>query len=284
MASPLIILTTDFGDGSPAVGVMKGVILTINPEANIVDFTHQIAPQDIRRGAWFLGGSHRFFPRQSIHVAVVDPGVGTNRLGLLLSTPHGRFVGPDNGLFSNVIRDHMTEPPDADGPVPIPQGCSAHALDQPRYWLDPVSNTFHGRDVFSPVAAHLSLGVPDGEMGPQVDQINYLASPQPSIQNGEIHGKVISTDHFGNLVTNITGASLGIAKTMAVEIKGRRIPGLSKTFHDSGPAVDGILIALISSSGYLEIAVRDGSAARYLDSGVGEPVSVHFGPRPATNG
>ncbi|PKB63857.1 MAG: hypothetical protein BZY80_05145 [SAR202 cluster bacterium Io17-Chloro-G2] len=277
MESPIIVLTTDFGAGSPAVGVMKGVILTINPQANIVDLTHQVDPQKVLQGARILGGSHRFFPQRSIHIAVVDPGVGTSRLGLLLTTPHGRFVGPDNGLFSNVIRGYMPHSPDADGPVPIPEGCSARILDQPRYWLDPVSNTFHGRDVFSPVAAHLSLGVPDAELGPPAEQMDFLTTPQPSIQNGEIHGEVISADHFGNLVTNITAASLSSTAVLAVGIKGRRIPGLSKTFHDHGPAVDGVLVALISSSGYLEIAVRDGSAAQYLEAGVGEAVIVQLG-------
>ena len=137
MDSPLIVLTTDFGAAGPAVGVMKGVILSINPRAKIVDLTHQIAPQDVLQGAFILGGSHRFFPQQAIHVAVVDPGVGTSRQALLLTTPHGRFLAPDNGLLSNVIRDYLPQPPSASGAVPIPQGCSARVLTQPQYWLDP---------------------------------------------------------------------------------------------------------------------------------------------------
>lgn len=279
MDSPIIVLTTDFGAGSPAAGVMKGVILTINPGAKIVDLTHQIDPQNVLQGARILGGSHRFFPQQAIHVAVVDPGVGTSRQALLLITPHGRFVAPDNGLLSDVIRDYLPELPTASGPVPVPQGCSARALTQSQFWLDPVSNTFHGRDIFSPVAAHLSLGVDEHEMGPLVERMEFLAGPQPSIkssgQGSEIRGEVVYTDHFGNLVTNITAEDLRQPGGVTVEIKGHSIPGLSKTFHGDRPAADGVLVALISSSGYLEIAVRDGSAAHYLAAGVGDTVIVH---------
>ena len=285
MDSPIIVLTTDFGAGSPAVGVMKGVILTINPRVDVVDLTHQIDPQNVLQGARILGGSHRFFPQQAIHVAVVDPGVGTNRQALLLTTPHGRFVGPDNGLLSGVIERYLPQLPSASGPVPLPQGCSARALTQPKYWLDPVSNTCHGRDVFSPVAAHLSLGVADHEMGPLIERLEFLAAPQPTIKNfgessgqgNEIRGEVVYTDHFGNLVTNITAEDLGQAGVVTVEIKGRKIPGLSKTFHGDGPDAGAKLIALISSSGYLEIAVTDGSAAQYLSAGAGDAVTARTG-------
>ncbi len=276
--SPIIVLTTDFGASSPAVGVMKGVILTINPRANIVDLTHRIDPQNVLQGARTLGGSHRYFPKQSIHVAVVDPGVGTNRQALLLTTPQGRFVAPDNGLLSIVIRDYLPDPPASSGPIAIPPGCSARALTQPRFWLHPVSNTFHGRDIFSPVAAHLSLGVPEQEVGPLVEQMIYLAAPQPSMASfehgSEIRGEVVHADHFGNLVTNITAQDLGEARSVTVEIKGREIPRLSKTFHDASPDAGGMLVALISSSGYLEIAVPDGSAAQYLGAESGETVTV----------
>ena len=284
MDSIPIVLTTDFGASSPAVGVMKGVILTINSQANILDLTHQVSPQNVLQGARILGGSHGYFPRSAIHVAVVDPGVGTSRQALLLTTPHGRFVGPDNGLFSGVILGYLSESPSGDGSVEIPSGCSAHALTQAKYWLDPVSNTFHGRDIFSPVAAHLSLGIPDSDVGPVVDKIRFLASPQPSIeyssQGNTIRGEVVQSDHFGNLITNITARDLAQAATVTVQIKGREIPGLSKTFHGAAPTVDGELVALISSSGYLEIAVTDGSAANYLDSGPGEAVNIHTSHAP----
>lgn len=276
--SPIIVLTTDFGASSPAVGVMKGVILTINPRAKIVDLTHQIAPQNILQGARILGGAHRFFPQRAIHVAVVDPGVGTSRLALLLNTPHGRFVAPDNGLLSNVIERYLPQPPTASGAVSVPHECSARALTKSRFWLDPVSNTFHGRDVFSPVAAHLSMGVAEHEMGPSLEHMEYLAAPRPSIeasgQGSQITGEVVHTDHFGNLVTNITTEDLGQSGGVTVEIKGSTIPGLSKTFHDDGPDPEGMLVALISSSGYLEIAVRDGSAALYLGAAVGDRVTA----------
>ena len=281
MPPPLIVLTTDFGADSPAVGVMKGVILNINPAAMVVDFTHSVGPQNVLQGAFVLGNGHRFFPDHAIHVAVVDPGVGTSRHGLLLTTPHGRFVAPDNGLLSNVIRDYMPHPPEESGRVSIPPDCSARILNQPEYWLHPVSNTFHGRDVFSPVAAHLSLGAPDENMGPLAQQMEYLASPQPSVRKtGEgqvIQGEVTHIDHFGNLMTNITASILATGTVGEVRIKDRHISSLSKTFHDDGPAPEGSLVALISSSGYLEIAIRDGNAAEYLSAAVGVTVTVYTG-------
>ena len=278
---PPIVLTTDFGL-SGAVGVMKGVILTINPSAAIVDLTHQIQPQNIRHGAFILGNNHRFFPANAIHAAVVDPGVGTSRSGLLVVTPTGRFVAPDNGLLSDVIWESLPETSASDGLVDLPAGCAAYQLTDKGFWLDPVSDTFHGRDVFAPVAAHLSLGVPAEQLGQRVSQIQRLAGIQPSgtlsgTSGGTLTGQVLYADHFGNLMTNITAAALDGAGEIAVSIKGRRIQGLSRTFHaETGPAhqaVDG-LIALIGSNGYLEIAVTDGSAASLLQAGAGEPVQV----------
>ena len=278
----MIVLTTDFGAGGPAVGVMKGVILTINPRAAIIDLTHQIAAQNIRHGAFILGNDHRFFPSNAIHVAVVDPGVGTSRIGLLVLTPKGRFVAPDNGLLTDVLWEHSGVPYPQDGPAAVPNGCSAYRLTNGRYWLDPVSGTFHGRDVFAPVAAHLSLGIPPEQLGEPVSQIHRLATLQPSgslagTTVGTLKGEVLYADHFGNLVTNISADALAHAQGVTVSIKGRRIQGLSRTFHDESiPASDGLggLVALIGSNGYLEIALRDGSAAFMLEAGAGEPVQV----------
>ena len=276
---PVIVLTTDFGVGGAYVGVMKGVILTLNPRATIIDLTHQISPQNIREGAFILGINHRFFPSDAIHVAVVDPEVGTGRLALLLVTPRGRFLAPDNGLLSNVVWDTTANPPVQEGPVALPSGCSAYRLTERKFWLDPVSDTFQGRDVFAPVAAHLSLGVSGEQLGQPVYEIHRLATPQPSGHLPRtVQGQVVYADHFGNLVTNIDAARLlrsgEITGKITVEINGRRIQGLSRTFHDTSvPAANG-LIALVGSHGYLEIAVRDGSAARLLQAGAGETVGV----------
>ena len=169
-----IVLTTDFGVSDAFVGVMKGVILRINPGATIIDLTHDIGPQDLRQGAFVLGANHSYFPQGTIHVAVVDPGVGTSRKAMVLRTPLATFVAPDNGLLSEVVRPYL----ESGGPrnattstVQLPPGLRAWELQNPDYRLNPVSNTFHGRDIFAPAAAHLSLGVSPSEMGPGLSEI-----------------------------------------------------------------------------------------------------------------
>ena len=148
---PLIVLTTDFGTSDPYVGMMKGVILTISPGAAIVDLTHQVQPQNLQQASFILGVSHRFFPPGAIHVVVVDPGVGTGRRAILLTTPAARFVAPDNGILSGVLRQHLEAPPTEASRVPVPAGCTAFELTNAQYWRPPVSDTFHGRDIFAPV-------------------------------------------------------------------------------------------------------------------------------------
>jgi hypothetical protein len=287
MTAPPIILTTDFGPASAYVGMMKGVILGINPSATVVDLTHQIQPQDVTQAAFVLGTSHRFFPHQSIHVVVVDPGVGTDRRALLLVTPAARFLAPDNGVLSSIVQQSWQQanhPPQADPPgesnrVPVPSGCAAYQLTNPQYWLQPVSRTFHGRDIFAPVAAHLSLGVSPEALGQPVTELVWLPTPEPTRQDNTIQGRVITTDHFGNLITNISDQWLAGADAVQVEIKGERITGLSRTFHDEESGGTGPLLALMGSHGYLEIALRDGNAAAALGVGPGEPVYV-FTSRP----
>ena len=287
--NPPIVLTTDFGTSDAFVGVMKGVILTINPDATIIDLTHEIGPQNLRQGAFVLGVNHSYFPPGAIHVAVVDPGVGTTRKPIVLETPAAKFVGPDNGLFSEVIKAYLPgdAPPANDGAqVVLPHPLKAWELAAPRFRLHPVSNTFHGRDVFAPAAAHLSLGVGPEELGPAVSELTYLPLNKPSSVEAAVIGEVIYTDRFGNLGTNISAIGLGEWGTdgasALVEIGPRRIVGLSRTFHDNldGRAgqPDGLpLVALIGSNGYLEIAVRDGNAAETLGFGVGETVRISFG-------
>ena len=292
LQSPPIVLTTDFGLSDAFVGVMKGVILTINPQAALIDLTHGIPPQDLWQGAFVLGVNHSYFPAGAIHVAVVDPGVGTDRRALVLETPTARFVAPDNGLLSEVVKAHLPTPASESGyssPVPLPPFLRAYELANPRYRLNPVSNTFHGRDLFAPAAAYLSLGVPPEEMGPPVSDIVYHPLPAPLVAMARVSGEVVYIDRFGNLVTNIPEADVIIAggntRAATVSIERRTIPGLSHTFHDADPNAnteapyqpDNLpLLALFGSNGYLEIALRDGNAAHVLGLGVGQPVQVTF--------
>jgi hypothetical protein len=271
---PPIVFTTDFGLVDPYVGIIKGVVLGINPGAALIDLTHQVSPQNVRQAAFVLGYSAGFFPPGSVHVVVVDPQVGTPRRALLLVTPRARFVAPDNGVLSYVVRDYLVSPPQQAGRVRIPQGLAAYSLTNPEYWLHPLSHTFHGRDIFAPVAAHLSLGISPESLGEQVDDMGWFPAPQPEIAANTIRGEVVYVDHFGNLVTNIPAKALAGGSTVQVKIKGRLIPGLSRTFHDPSHQPAGGLLALIGSHSHLEIAVRDGSAARSLGSDVGEGVEV----------
>ena len=292
-AAPPIVLTTDFGLSDAFVGVMKGVILGINPAATIIDLSHDIGPQDLRQGSFLLGCNHSFFPPGTIHVAVVDPGVGTSRKGIVLQTPSATFVAPDNGLLSEIVKPLLGtgySGMPAASIVALPPGVKAWELSNPKYRLHPVSSTFHGRDVFAPAAAHLSLAVDPSDMGPALSEMVYLPLPEPVVTADRIQGEVIYVDRFGNLVTNVSGAeisqSVAEPDSLGVEIGGRRIGGLSRTFHDSstgrGSQPDGIpLVALVGSNGFLEIAVRDGSASRALGLGTGETVRVSFGSRPA---
>ena len=206
----------------------------------------------------------------------MDPGVGTQRRAILLITPDARYLAPDNGLLSYVLRDYIEKPPKEPGPVQIPAQCSAYQLTAPQFWVHPLSSTFHGRDVFAPVAAHLSTGIPPSELGEPITKLQWLPCPEPVWQEGTATGEVIYADHFGNLTTNFLQADLVDATGVVVEIKGHRITGISETFHPRDGAVDAPLVALIGSHGYLEIAVPDGSAASKLGVDVGEPVRVTF--------
>ena len=273
-----LVLTTDFGLEDPYVGMMKGVILGISPGARLIDLTHQIRPQNIGQAAFVLGASYRFFPADAIHVVVVDPGVGTDRMALLLVTPHGKFLAPDNGVLSRVVRDYLDDPPEQAGEVAVPESLTAYSLTNPRYWLHPVSRTFHGRDIFAPVAAHLSLGVCPEALGEPAGRVCWLPSPRPVRRDDGIQGEVINVDHFGNLVTNIPAAMLAETSSIGLNIRGWSINGLSQTYYGDRQPAEGGLVALVGSQGYLEVAVRDGSAALLLGADLGEPVEVTLHP------
>ena len=277
-------MTTDFGLSDAFVGVMKGVILRINPHATIIDLTHDIQPQDLQQGAFVLGVNYPYFPMGSIHVSVVDPGVGTDRRAVVVETPEAIFVAPDNGLLSEVIKRHLPGERLADGlpgRIALPDSLTAYELTEERYRLEPVSNTFHGRDVFAPAAAHISMGVSPAAMGPRIDNLVFRPLPEPTRTGDVLAGEVIYVDRYGNLITNISRADSGIAvgNTLRskVEIAGRQIEGLSRTFHDEGAGTvrqpGGFpLVALFGSSGHLEVAVPDGNAAQKLSAGTGAPV------------
>lgn len=261
MARPVITLTTDFGTQDTYVGTMKGVILGINPEATVVDLCHEIAPQDVLQGALVLHGACRYFPEGTVHVAVVDPGVGGQRRPIAIATGQTIFVGPDNGVFSFVVPDQEQQT----------ETTIVH-LTNPRYWLPEVSNTFHGRDIFAPVAAHLSLGTALEELGEVVEDMVRFSLPQPEVgDDGTILAQVLRIDRFGNVITSVPAELVSEAGILVVEVGGHRISGLCRTYSQ---VASGTLVALIGSGGFLEVAVRDGSAARRLGLAVGAPVIV----------
>ncbi len=283
MSRPMLVFTTDFGLTDSYAGVMKGVALGINPELRLIDLTHRIAPQNVSQGAFVLGVSHRYFPAGAIHVAVIDPGVGTSRRPILLQTPHGSFVAPDNGLLSRVLSEYLPDQPARPGTVEAPPALRVFHLTNPDYWLHPVSSTFHGRDIFTPVAAHLSLGVAPELLGEPTPELAWLPLPQPRVTPEGLGGEIIYCDTYGNLVSNIPASLLEGRTVGEIRIRGRVIRRLSATFLDAGggppafePGRGPELIALFGSHGYLEVAVPNGSAAAALSAGPGEPVTVSF--------
>ncbi len=263
--SNLITLTTDFGLTDGFVGAIKGVMLSINPEVRFVDISHEIAPQDIQQGAFICANSVPFFPIAAIHLCIVDPGVGSTRRALAIAVGETIFVGPDNGVLSLAIAETAARRKEQP---------RAFHLNNPRYWLPRVSNTFHGRDIFAPAAAHLSLGVPLEEIGTPIEEWVTLAFPPPSQRSkGTLVGQVMYIDRYGNLVTNIADTQIVSwnAQQLSVEIGGREIHGLARTYSD---VPRGDFAALIGSPWKLEIAQREGNAAATLGVRVGDTVTV----------
>lgn len=260
MSRSIITLTTDFGTGSPYVAQVKGTILSLQAEAVLVDITHDIAPQDVRQAALVLEDVTPRFPLGSIHVAVVDPGVGTDRR-LLAAHIDGRYyLAPDNGLLGRLLaRDSAAR---------------VVALTRREYWLPAVSATFHGRDILAPAAARLSLGTALDDLGEAWDQPVQLSWPQVAVEQHRLQGEVIAIDTFGNLISNIPQELIpaaGTAEAVAVQCGGRTISGMVATYGQRPP---GTLIALVGSSNRLEIAIVSGNAAVELRAEVGDPVSV----------
>lgn len=274
--SPVITLTTDFGYDDAYVAAVKGAILNINPVATIVDVSHSIKPQDILQAAFVLSAVYRYFPKETVHVAIVDPGVGSDRRGMILKTPSAIFVGPDNGIFSYVIDDlfsaesrSVIEQTHGLTEIVFKTGLEAAAITDPRFWRHPVSPTFHGRDVFAPVAAGLSLGISLYEFGEKINSLHVLPVPKPSLDpDGNLVGQIIHIDRFGNLIANIRSSSLP-GKNVVIEVGGQRIQGISDYYAQK----EGVM-AVVGSSGYLEISLRDGSARDFLGIEEGDEIRV----------
>ena len=258
MKPPIITLLTDFGSQDYFVGAMKGVILSINPEARIVDITHEIPPQDIRAAAFNLLACYKFFPAGTIHVAVVDPGVGSARRPLVIESGGQLFVGPDNGIFSWVC--------EREGDY------RCIHLTNDKFFHHPVSATFHGRDIFAPVAAALSKGVPDSEIGVPVDdpvQLERIRSR--SVEINAVEGHIIHIDRFGNCITNLTRADFSNGARLI--INNREITSF-RDFFAAGNDEAGELFCILGSAGFLEVAARNAGAARFLNAFVGQRVKL----------
>ena len=265
MARPIVTFLSDFGIQDWFVGVVHGTVLAIAPEAHVVDLNHTIPPGNIARGAFLLEAATADFPAGTVHLAVVDPGVGTARRALAVSARGQFHVGPDNGLLEWAL-----SAPDA----------IAHSLVEDRWFRSPVSRTFHGRDVFAPVAAPLAAGVPLGAFGPLVPDPVRLAIAHPAREGGALAGRVVFIDRFGNALTNLTARALAEAfgaaapdERFEVRLLDRTIRGLARSYGD---APVGTLVAILGSSGRLEIAQVGGDVAERLGIGEGDPVVIQL--------
>jgi len=252
----VITLLTDFQEIDGFVGIMKGVILIINPDAKIVDISHQIPAQDIEAGAFILNNSYRYFPPGTIHVAIVDPGVGSERRIIAVASDKYFFVAPDNQILKYIFHSIET--------------LTVVEVLNNQYFLKAVSQTFHGRDIFAPVAAHLSMGVPINYFGREIDNYDRGKIDQPVVSDNIIFGKIIYEDKFGNLITNIAEELINTPISSAI-IGKTIINRLSNSYNE---VAIGNPLALIGSSGNLEIAVRNGNAQKQLSVNRGDIVTV----------
>lgn len=239
----IITLTTDFGSRDHYVGAMKGVMLSVNKDAVLVDITHCVDSHDIRAASFAIGNSYRYFPEKTVHLVVVDPGVGSMRKPLALAADGHFFVGPDNGVFSSVIRSC--------------EDFSAREIKNSDFFLKEISSTFHGRDIFSPVVAHLSLGVPFSEIGPQIHDPELLPHDEYSIDGNNIRGTVVYTDKFGNLITSIPTEAVGDGDRAVVTVGEKQVTGISESYSSVEP---GEIVVVGGSGGYIEISVNQGRA------------------------
>ena len=273
----LITLTTDFGTDDAYVAAMKGVILGINPKVTIVDLCHAVQPQNIAQAAFIISTSHQYFPQGAIHIVVVDPGVGTERRAVLLATSSAFFIAPDNGVLSYIVEEASLVADEAalpigEGETELRWGLQAFALTNPHFWRHPVSDTFHGRDIFAPVAAHVSLGIPVVDFGDPIYSLFTFPFPRPQMKQikGDkvLTGRVIHIDHFGNLITNFRKGDLPKGR-LFIEVAGHIVDGVSESYAEADA-----LLAIIGSSGNLEVSLKNGSAARLIQAKIGGEVSI----------
>lgn len=243
--SRIITLTSDFGLADHYVGSMKGVILGINNDVVIVDISHEIPKYDIVRAALLIGNFYAYFPKDTIHVVVVDPGVGSERKPIAIESEQGIFVGPDNGVFSLILE----------------QECSVYDISNPDFMLKDISSTFHGRDIFAPAAAHLSRGADINQIGGELSSPKLISINKPQVLESEIIGEVIYKDSFGNLITNIPGEMIN--EESQIIIDDHIIDTVASSYNDVS---SGDVLAIIGSSGFLEIAVNQGSASEHIKS------------------
>jgi S-adenosylmethionine hydrolase len=257
--NPVITLTTDYGTNDHLVGTMKGVILKINPDVTIVDITHNVTPFDLLDGALTIGAAYSYFPPKTVHVVVVDPGVGTERRPLLVSAQNQYFVAPDNGVLSVIFERE--------------ENVVVRHANVEHYYLSPISKTFHGRDVFAPVAAWLTKGWQTPSMGDEITDYKKFAMPKPKAADGGLKGVVLRVDAFGNLITNFRAENLpeGVTQNGNFQLQvGTHV--VKKLVDTYARGAAGEPIAYIGSSGYIEIGVNKGSASKTLGLGRGTPV------------
>ena len=258
---PTITLTTDFGLKDGFTGVLKGVIWGICSDAQIADISHMISPQNVLEAAFALWRAYSFYPSGTVHVAVVDPGVGTHRRPIAARLGQHFFVGPDNGLFTPILEDAEK----SGGPVAF-----VH-LNNSKYWLPDVSHTFHGRDIFSPVAAHLARGIPLSDLGPAIRDPVRIVMPKPDKTPSGWQAHITVIDVFGNLTTDLRADEVREKKNILFRLLGREVHGLVASYGHKKP---GDLVALVDSENFVEIAIVNGSAARVLGAQVGDVVEA----------
>jgi len=256
----IVTLTTDFGIRDPYAGIVKGIVLSANPRAQIVDITHEIPAHDIINGAFSLMRTYRYFPEGTVHVAIVDPGVGGKRKNIAVRTDRYTFVGPDNGIFSPVFSRNR--------PLEIRE------ISNPPFILDRISDTFHGRDVFAPCAGNLSSGRPFSEVGPLLKKFKHLVYPRISREGNVLKGEVVTIDSFGNMITNISEQAFrSFAGKHKFEIffgPGR----FNKVVQRYSDVPQGSPLVLFGSCGFLEISMNEGNAASYFMTSVKSPVTI----------
>ncbi|HXC32803.1 MAG TPA: SAM-dependent chlorinase/fluorinase [Verrucomicrobiae bacterium] len=260
MADSIVTLTTDFGTNDHLVAAMKGVILNINPAARIVDISHNVTPYDILDGALCVGNAYKYFPSRTIHVVIVDPGVGTDRRPILVSGEKQFFVAPDNGILSMVFER---------------EACTVRHITAEHYFLNPVSPTFHGRDIFAPTAGWLSKTLQTEAFGEVITDHVRFAMPKAKAVGQTVKGVILRVDAFGNLMTNLTEEEIPIGALdggpIRMAVNGKQVQRFARTFASGNP---GEPIAVVGSAGYIEIAVNRGNAARTLGANRGTEVTL----------